>query len=658
VAQKLEVAIDARKSEAGAEEVEGAFDTMVKAASGAADDMSRSGKKIDDSLDDNVDHSKRAADGIDFFKGAFVFTAAIAGTVALAASIQATVTDIDNMGKSADKAGVSLDFFQKLEFAASQSGIEIASVEGSLKDLQIRMGQAAGGSKPMIDAFEAAGVSIRDANGDMRRLEDVFPDVLDGIAKLGGGAESAALGVQLMGESFTQNAVLFRDGSETFKDLGQKAAELGIIMSEDTFKAAADLNDEMDVLTRIVKVGFAGALTSLAPILIDTIKFISNMTVGISAASTALLEFIGIGAKPKMEELATGADLAEQRFINLTLSIARAKKAILDLDGKNPEAEAVIKARIDGMVKLQQGIDLNRDNQSEADKEAAQATANALRWAEVLEAKEDKLFQKQLDNIAVRRKAEEDMLIAQIGIGTETDADFGPDITSTQDRLRTETDALAQSLLTREELQIQSLTRQQEAVQAAIDERVISAERGEELMTRIDERETMKRATILAGSVAQGIGGFVQLAQAFSDKNGEMTDLAKGLASTQVIINTAVGIMKSYADLGPIAGSFAAVGVAAAGAAQLAVIHGAGGGGGSISGTSAGLSTPQQPAFESSANIVREERGKQEINLYISGVAPEEYVESTLGPMLGNIINDNDFVLFNQDSRQAKELGG
>lgn len=659
MAEKLEIAIDARKSESGAEEVEGAFDTMVKAASGAADKMDSSGKKIDDSFDDNAEHAEKAGKGVIDFKSAFVFTAAIAGVVALAASVQAVVSDIDALGKAAAKSGTSLDFFQRLEFAGSQSGIEIASLEGSLKDLQLRMGQAAAGSQPMIDAFEAAGVSIKDANGEMRSLEDVFPDVLDGIAKLGGGAESAALGVQLMGESFTQNAVLFRDGSGALKELGDQAASLGIIMSEDTFAAAADLGDQMDILTRIIKVGFASTLTALAPILINTIQFIQQFAGRINDLTEKFAILIGIADKKVFKGFTDQSDNAISSVAELNAQITGLQAALTRLGEDNP-ASAAIRETIKGLQSqlITQGGIVGK---IEDEKQAIVAkNALAIRWGEALITQEDARFKKQLENIAIVKQAEQDALISQIGIGTEgLDEVAGPTgLTATQDALRTETDMIAQSLLTQDELHMQSLMRRQEAIQSAVDERVITEERGMELLTQIDEKETYKRSLIIAGSVSTAIGGFVQLAQAFRDKNGEMTTGAKVLASTQVVINTAVGIMKSYADLGPIAGSFAAIGIAAAGVAQLATIHGAGAGGGSINGTSAGLSTPQQPAFESSANITREERSSKEINVYISGYTNTEIVLNDIMPAIRTLIDDNDEVIFSETSRQAQILGG
>jgi hypothetical protein len=82
-----------------------------------------------------------------------------------------------------------------------------------------------------------------------------------------------------------------------------------------------------------------------------------------------------------------------------------------------------------------------------------------------------------------------------------------------------------------------------------------------------------------------------QLAGSMDQNNESQFKAAKALSSAQVIVSTGVAIMRAYSDLGPIAGTAAAIAMAAIGAAQLAKIASTSyKGGGSIGGVSAGFS--------------------------------------------------------------------
>jgi len=674
--KKIDVGIDARKAKEGAADVEGAFDKMVNAAKGASGKMDQSGNKINRNLKETGDQAERSKRKIDFFKGAFIFTAAIAGTVALAASVQGLITDIDDIGKAAGKANVSTDFFQKLEFAASQSGVEVSTVNGLLKDLTIRLGQAAGGSQPMIDAFEKIGIEIRNADGSLKSVEQLFPQVADGLAGLGSDAERAAVGVQLMGESYTQANNLLKDGAETFDILGAKAKDMGIIMSEETFKAAAKLNDEMDILTRIVKVGFAGALTTIAPLLIDTIKFVGRFSSAVGTLVDKFKELAGFTDKKPFSGFTDQAENALTPIKELVKQIKEAKAVIVDKGLKDPALAAQLQVIANMELELARRREVN--NEIETATAALQARSDLeIRWQNAIAAnrmaKEEAAFEEQMANIAARKLAEEELLlisqigigtepgptrtnsekqdlISQIGIGTEPDQNTGLQVA--QDFLTAETDQIANAYLTREELLFNSFEKQQAILEAAMGANVITEQKGQDLITSINLRAFRVRATMYGQSISTMIGGIGDLVKATSDSNGEMTSMAKALARTQIVINTAVGIMKAYADLGPGAGTFAAIGIAAAGAAQFINVDNAG------STPSATDLSGSQPSFETRADIQRQNNTSTIINFTVTGVAPQEYIESTLVPAMADIINQNDTVLFDNNSRQAQILGG
>jgi hypothetical protein len=59
------------------------------------------------------------------------------------------------------------------------------------------------------------------------------------------------------------------DGKAAMEAMREEARRLGIVMSEDTLKNAEKINDQFDIMARIVKSNVSAALVELAPIIID-----------------------------------------------------------------------------------------------------------------------------------------------------------------------------------------------------------------------------------------------------------------------------------------------------------------------------------------------------------------------------------------------------
>ena len=110
----------------------------------------------------------------------------------------------------------------------------------TIKSAMVKITKAMGDSS---EQFDALGVSVRDADGNMRSAEDVFYDVIDSLSEMAPGAERDAAAMELMGKSAQELNPLINAGSDALKEYGEEAKAVGYILSKDQVDALGAVDD-------------------------------------------------------------------------------------------------------------------------------------------------------------------------------------------------------------------------------------------------------------------------------------------------------------------------------------------------------------------------------------------------------------------------------
>ena len=139
--------------------------------------------------------------------------------------------------------GVSVQRLQELDYMTGLVDVSLETISGAMS----RNTKAMAAGK---DAYEKLGVSVRDANGELRSSEDVFFETLDALGKIENETERDAVAMDLFGKSARELNPLIEAGSEQLKALAQEAHDVGYVMTDDAIGA---LNDGQDALDRFAK---------------------------------------------------------------------------------------------------------------------------------------------------------------------------------------------------------------------------------------------------------------------------------------------------------------------------------------------------------------------------------------------------------------------
>lgn len=172
----------------------------------------------------------------------------------------------DTIDKMSQRLGVSTKFLQELDFAAGLAGSSAQEMQAGLRRLAK---SAADSERGLITAqlgFEKVGVSVRDAGGEMKTVEQLFTEVVAGLGALESETERVALAQDLLGRAGTALLPIVNMGADAYGEAAKEANRLGIVLDSKAIKATVDYTDAMHRLNaafRGVKMRF------LVPIIRD-----------------------------------------------------------------------------------------------------------------------------------------------------------------------------------------------------------------------------------------------------------------------------------------------------------------------------------------------------------------------------------------------------
>ena len=269
---------------------------------------------------------------------------AIAGAVTAAAAtmtvlIKQSIDLADQTQKTAQAIGINGDALQELRFAADLSGVSSEQLNDTLKDLAKNLSEAAAGGKSQADAFKLIGVSATDAEGNVRPLEDVLLDIADRFAGTADDANKTALAMKIFGEQGRTLIPMLNSGRDGLEGMMQMARDLGLVMDEETRKAAERFNDSLTILQAQQR----GVINQITVELLPAMNALSGLLLDVTK-NTGLASAAGRGMDVSLKLVASAAVIGAAAYDTLLARIKAVGTAISLLsEGEFRQAAAAIK---------------------------------------------------------------------------------------------------------------------------------------------------------------------------------------------------------------------------------------------------------------------------------------------------------------------------
>lgn len=152
----------------------------------------------------------------------------LAGSVLVGFAKQA-FTAADAISEAAERAGVAVESFSRLKFAAQQNDVEMDALITGLRKFQIEISRAAIGGNSAASSFDHIGLSGKKLK-DLAIEQQLFA-VADAFQKISSPADRVAVATDLFGKAGEQLIPFLLSGSSGIRKLTEEADKLGITMS-------------------------------------------------------------------------------------------------------------------------------------------------------------------------------------------------------------------------------------------------------------------------------------------------------------------------------------------------------------------------------------------------------------------------------------------
>ncbi|MBQ1756417.1 MAG: hypothetical protein IIZ96_06695 [Oscillospiraceae bacterium] len=223
-------------------------ESLGKSAGGLGDQIKDLGGKLGINIPEGA---TKALNGIEGFSaGSVAAMGAIAAGVAAVIKVIQELNDMtmeaahkaDDLMTKSLQTGVSTDMLQQWEYASELIDVSVETMTGSMTKLTRNMAEAASGSGQAAEAFAALGVSVTDADGNLRNANEVMFDALASLAEVGNATERDALAMEIFGRSAQELNPLILNLDKAQR-LYNEAMEDGYVLSEEQLKILGEVDD-------------------------------------------------------------------------------------------------------------------------------------------------------------------------------------------------------------------------------------------------------------------------------------------------------------------------------------------------------------------------------------------------------------------------------
>jgi hypothetical protein len=218
---------------------------------------------------------------------------------AVVSSLKSAIDRADELRDASIRLGVGVDVLSKWSYAAKQTGTDIDGLNKGLKLLAKNASEALDPKSDKAKLFDALGIS----KDDLTDLTTLVPKVADAFKQLPDGPQKAAVAMELFGKSGADLIEFLNQGSDGLKTFGDRAQQLGIVISQDTANAADEFNDKLDDL----KTAFTGLSTQVDSDLLPQLTKLVDWAVDFVSDGTKT-KAITDGLTSAMEDLGNAAD--------------------------------------------------------------------------------------------------------------------------------------------------------------------------------------------------------------------------------------------------------------------------------------------------------------------------------------------------------------
>jgi len=244
-------------------------------------------KKMGKEMGENMPQSAEKAEaGIGDMK-----TAALAAGAAIGGVVTAIVKMTTEVGKSAEQIqtnsqtmGMSMTQYQEWDYIFKSVGYSAEQAGGDFAALAEKAKDAAEGTGEGKEVFDALGISVKKAGGQIKSQNELFTEVIAKLQKMSDETRRNAYASQLLGTTGEELVPILNMTASELDNLRSKAHETGAVMSDAAVRDFYQMNQaarEMEQRFEATKMQLA---MQFVPVLTEVMEIIGSIPISISAS--------------------------------------------------------------------------------------------------------------------------------------------------------------------------------------------------------------------------------------------------------------------------------------------------------------------------------------------------------------------------------------
>lgn len=517
----------------------------------------------------------------------------------------------DATGDAAERAGIAVESFSRLQFAAGQTDVEMQALTTGISKFQVTLSKASTGSKEAQVTLARFGVTAESLS--KLKVEDQIAAIADAFKDVRDPADRTRLATELFGRAAGPQLVpLLAQGQEGIKKFFDQADRLGITLQTSTAEAINEIDRAIKRVTATAQAAVAGAIGEFALLLSPPTTQEGKLIVQIDKIQGLIRDTETVLRGDRGLRIFTDEEAETKRLADLNDQLATLQEQLRGVRGETAASKLNNLLPLPFLDPLQlidieaiKALKINVDELGDAFKRLNESIA------EIQRARTTEALQLVGDAVAENQRRIEQLLTA--------------DLQDELDKRVAATQAAAQSQLQQEQ----------------------------ELQQSIQQ--------LRAGTVNAAIGALQSFAGQSKKAAIALVLINKARAIASVIQDTAAAAVKALAVYGPTPAGYAAAATAKAfGAAQIALIAASGLGEIQQINRSGGapLGSPANP-INTTANIDQGQGATPQtaVQVIIQGnvVGNQEFIDDLIAD-IRDAVSDKDVVLIKPTSRNGQDL--
>jgi len=256
-------------------------------------------------------------------------------------SLMQKINDVSGLKRTASLVGVNVERFQELSFAARSVGVDSETFADALKDLNVKITDAANGATGYEEVLNLIGLK----SSELLKIpvDKQFEAFAEAMSKAN--SETRRFVADEINDSMFQLNTLLEKGADGLSKYSKEARQLGLVMSSKEMEEVENLNIEFKKLTGSTE-ALAGKLISKLSPAIKAIMTVAN------GAAEAVGEIFDEEKQSNSRSISELIKEQDDKIKLLKVDLINAETALFDFENSwskafFPEEESLLKLEVD-----------------------------------------------------------------------------------------------------------------------------------------------------------------------------------------------------------------------------------------------------------------------------------------------------------------------